>query len=193
MKDLFPPPSAIVIGASAGAVDALGRILPGLPADLADPVVVVVHVPADKPNLLPELFAGRCQVPVKEAEDKEPVLGGTIYFAPSDYHLLVGPDLHFELSSDEPIHYSRPAIDALFESAADAWGGSLTGIVLTGASCDGAAGASAVARAGGRVLVQEPAEAESSVMPQAALDACPLAERLALGDLAAALGRTLRR
>lgn len=192
MKDPSPPAAAIAIGASAGAVDALMRVLPAIPQTFRDPILVVVHIPPDKENLLPGLFAQRCHLEVKEAEDKEPVRNGTIYFAPADYHLLVGPDFHFELSSEEPVLFSRPAIDVLFESAADAWGGNLTGVVLTGASCDGAAGLAAVAEAGGRALVQDPDEAESPVMPAAAIKACPLAERLTLAELARTLSQPFR-
>ncbi|MCW1926004.1 chemotaxis protein CheB [Luteolibacter arcticus] len=182
-----PSPSAVVIGASVGAVQALSVILPALPAGYPLPVFVAVHVPPDKRSALAELFAARCAVPVKEAEDKEVVCGGTVYFAPADYHLLVEQDFTLALSSDEPVLYSRPAIDVLFESAADAYGDGLTGIILTGASSDGAHGLQAVCAAGGAAYVQSPDTAEGSAMPLAALAACPGARTLLLEEISSLL------
>ena len=115
------PARAVVIGASAGGVQALLALLPSLPADFALPILVVLHVPADRSNVLAPLFASKCALTVKEAEDKEPVEPGVVYFAPSDYHLLVEADGALALSSDELVNYSRPSIDVLFESAADAY------------------------------------------------------------------------
>ena len=129
---------AVVIGASAGALEALSVILPSLQKGFRLPVMVVVHVPPDKRSVLVELFQAKCRLPVREAEDKEPISGGTIYFAPADYHLLVELDKSLSLSSDEPVLFSRPSIDVLFESAADAYGSALIAIVLTGANQDGA-------------------------------------------------------
>lgn len=180
-------PAAVVIGASVGAIHALLVLLPALPADYPVPVFVVVHVPPDKKGALAGLFAARCSIAVKEAEDKEPVRPGTVYFAPADYHLLVEQDLTLSLSSDEPVLYSRPAIDVLFESAADAYGDGLTGVILTGASHDGARGLKAVCAAGGTALVQTPASAEGTSMPLAALAACPAARELSLEAIASEL------
>ncbi|KAK0350625.1 hypothetical protein LTR94_028280, partial [Friedmanniomyces endolithicus] len=143
---------AVVIGASAGAVQALLKILPALPAEFPAPVLVAVHVPADRDNVLAPLLQSRCRVRVKEAEDKETARPGVVYFAPSNYHLLVESNGDLALSSDEAVNYSRPSIDVLFESAADAYGAGLTGVILTGANEDGAAGLSAVAAAGGIAL-----------------------------------------
>lgn len=179
--------AAIVIGGSAGAIDALSTILPGLPPDFARPVLVVVHVPPDKASALTELFQTKCGPHVKEAEDKEPIVGGSVYFAPPNYHLLVERDFHLSLSSDEPVNYSRPAIDVLFESAADAYGAGTLGIVLSGASSDGAAGIAAICRAGGRALVQRPDTAAVATMPRAALEACPGAEPMTPAEIHAAL------
>ena len=174
---------AIAIGASAGAVQALLRILPALPADFAIPLLIVVHVPSDRSNALVSLFAAKCRIAVREAEDKEPILPGTAYFAPSDYHLLVEAGHSLALSTDEPVNHSRPAIDVLLESAADAYGPALAGIVLTGANHDGAAGLKAVADAGGLAIVQDPADAQVPTMPEAALAACPSARVMTLDDL----------
>lgn len=174
------PARAIVIGASAGGVQALLTILPALPADLPLPIMVVLHVPADRSNVLAPLFASKCALTVKEAEDKEPTQPGVVYFAPSDYHLLVEADGALALSSDELVNYSRPSIDVLFESAADAYGAGLIGLVLTGANADGASGLKAVASAGGRALVEDPASAYARPMPEAALGACPAAQVMSL-------------
>jgi len=160
---------ALVIGASAGAVEALGRILPIVPEAARIPLVVVVHLPPNRPSLLPELFASRCRARVREPVDKEPMTAGTIWFAPSNYHLLLESDLSFSLSVDVPVNYSRPSIDVLFESASDALGAGLAAIVLTGANDDGARGASAVRAQGGLVLVQDPETASARDMPNAAI------------------------
>lgn len=178
---------AIVIGASAGGVQALLKLLPALPSSFPMPILIVMHVPPRKSNALVELYARQCLLAVKEAEDKEPLVPGTIYFAPPDYHLLIETSGALALSSDEPINHSRPAIDVLFESAADAFGPALTAIVLTGANHDGAAGLKAVADAGGVAIVQDPATAEIATMPAAALAACPAAQSLTLDQIIALL------
>jgi two-component system chemotaxis response regulator CheB len=160
---------AVVVGASAGGVEALGAILPVLPAETPFAVVVVLHVLRDRPSELANLFGPRCTLPVREASDKEPVAAGVIWFAPPDYHLLVESDRSFSLSLEAPVKHSRPAIDPLFESAARVYGSRLAGIVLTGASDDGAEGVASIREEGGVVLVQDPATAEFPVMPSAAL------------------------
>ncbi|TCS35651.1 two-component system chemotaxis response regulator CheB [Paucimonas lemoignei] len=159
----------VVIGASAGGVDAIGNLLAALPADFAPAVAVVLHLPPDRPSMLAELFASRCALPVKEAEDKEPIQPGTVVVAPPDYHLQVEPDHTFSLSCDEPVLYSRPSIDVLFDSAAMAYGAALLGIILTGASADGTAGLKAVRARGGQAWVQDPEDAVARLMPAAAI------------------------
>jgi len=165
---MVPAPmiEAVVMGASAGGIEALDEILRPLPP-LRIPLVVVVHLPPRDESLLVELFAPRCASPVREACDKQGITPG-IWFAPADYHLLIEGDRCFALSIDEPVRFSRPSIDVLFESAADAYGPALAGVVLTGASDDGAAGALAVRRSGGVVLVQDPKTAAARVMPESA-------------------------
>lgn len=175
---------AIVIGASAGGVQALSEVLPALPAGYPIPVLVVIHVPPRKANALVDLFARKCAIAVKEAEDKEPLAPGTIYFAPPDYHLLVETDGALALSSDEAVNFSRPAIDVLFETAAEAFGAQLVGIVLTGANHDGAQGLKAVHDRGGLCIVENPATAEAAAMPTAALRACPTARIMTLDEMA---------
>ncbi len=166
------PIEAIVIGASAGAIDALGELLPLLPSTAPWPVVIVVHLPPNRPSLLASLFARKCELTVREAEDKLPATPG-IWFAPPDYHLLVESERTFALSIDPPMNHSRPSVDVLFETAADAYGAGLVAIVLTGANSDGANGAKAVREAGGFVIVQDPKTAPSTMMPEHAIARAP--------------------
>lgn len=163
---------AVVIGASAGGIDALLTILPGLPKHFGFGLAVVLHVPDDRDSRLPEVFAQRLGRPVRHAADKEAVEAGVVYFAAPGYHLSIEPDASFSLSREEPVHYSRPAIDVLMTSAADAYGAQLVGILLTGASADGAAGIARIQAQGGLAVVQDPAEAEIATMPRAALALC---------------------
>jgi two-component system chemotaxis response regulator CheB len=184
--------AAVAIGTSAGGIEALGVLLPALPASFPAPVLVVIHLPGGRPSLLTEIFAPRCALPVREAEDKLPCDPGTVWFAPPDYHLLVDRGPQLALSTDPHVHFSRPSIDVLFDSAADVWREALLAIVLTGGNDDGAAGLAAVRRAGGRVVVQDPAEAAMPAMPLAALDRCPDATVLPLAGIAALLADLAR-
>lgn len=177
----------VAIGASAGGVQALSHVLPMLAADYPRAIAVVVHVPPRRKNALVKLFSEKCRMRVKEAEDKEPLRPGTIYFAPPDYHLLVETDHTLALSTEEPVNHSRPAIDVLFETAADAFGPDVTGVIMTGANHDGARGLQAIAGRGGRVLIQDPATAEMAAMPEAAAQACAGAQILTLDEIAAYL------
>ena len=160
---------AIVIGASAGGVEALSVLLPALPAGLQASVFIVLHVPRGRISVLAEIFAPRCVLPVREAEDKESVAPGTVYFAPPDYHLLIDQGPALALSGDALVHYSRPSIDVLFESAADIYGTHLMGIILSGANEDGADGLATVHRAGGVTIVQDPGNAPAPFMLESAL------------------------
>lgn len=177
---MMPAPEAIVIGASAGAVEALSRLLPPLPASFPLPILIVVHLPADKKSVMADLFRAKCHMQVHEAEDKQAIEPGTIYFAPSDYHILVEKNGTISLSSEEPVLFSRPSIDILFETAADAYGETLIGIILTGANNDGAEGLRAVMASGGQALVQSPALAHARYMPEFALKACPTAQSMSI-------------
>ncbi len=177
----------IAIGASAGGVEALSELLPALPSELAAAVFVVLHQPRDRPSLLVDIFKPRCDLSVREAEDKEAVEHGTIYFAPPDYHLLVDEGPRLALSADDLVHYSRPSIDVLFESAADVYGDRLLGILLTGANEDGASGMAAIHRAGGTTVVQEPETALAASMPASALKRTPVDDILSLDGIAALL------
>ena len=159
----------VVLGTSAGGVEALSVLLPALEPDIRAAVFVVLHLPKERPSLLVELFQRKCRVAVCEAMDKAPVEPGTVYFAPPDYHLLIDRGPSIALSADDLVNFSRPSVDVLFESAADVYKERLLGIILTGASHDGAAGLDAVASAGGLTIVQDPATAESRIMGEAAV------------------------
>jgi two-component system chemotaxis response regulator CheB len=164
---------AVVMGGSAGALQALSQILPALPADFSLPILIVVHLPPDKKSVLPEVLGMKCALPVSEAEDKTPILPGRVYVAPPDYHLLVESETELALSNEEPLLFSRPSIDVLFESAADVFGSSLIGVILSGANNDGALGLSIVIAEGGLGIVQDAAASYASAMPDAARAACP--------------------
>jgi len=178
------PVRAVAVGASLGGVEVLATLLTGLPGDCRVAIFVVVHLPRDRPSLLPGNFARICRLPVQEAIDKETIMPGRVYFAPPDYHLLVDRGGLLSLSADEPVHFCRPAVDVLFESAADYYREGLLGIILSGNNEDGAAGLAAVRRAGGRAVVQEPATARGPVMPAAALRQVRDAQSLAPEQIA---------
>lgn len=161
----------VAVGASWGGLEALGRLLGALPRTFRAPMAVVQHRGTSTPEgAMRHYLATRCPLAVVDAQDKEPVTDGTVYLAPPDYHLLVD-DGFLSLSVDPPVAFSRPSVDVLFESAADCFGDGLVAVILTGANSDGAKGALAVKRAGGTVLVQDPAEAERPEMPAAAIAA----------------------
>jgi len=183
----WPRLEAVAVGASAGALEALSVVLPGLPKDFPAPVLVVVHLPPDRKSLMAGLLRDRCRLTVREAEDKESVEPGTVHLAPPDYHLMVEPDGRLSLSSEEPVLFSRPSIDVLFETAAETYGPGLAGVILSGANSDGARGLRAVMDAGGAGLVQRPETALAATMPTSALAACPRALALSLEEIAAAL------
>jgi len=174
---------AIVIGGSAGALQALSRILPRLPADYPLPILIVVHLPPERGSVLAEVLQQKCRLRVSEAEDKQPIAAGAVYFAPPDYHLLVEEDRRLSLSWDEPHLFSRPSIDVLFESAADVFAERLIGIILSGANSDGALGLKKVAAEGGLALIQSPEHTYARAMPVAAMEECPSARVLSADEI----------
>jgi two-component system, chemotaxis family, protein-glutamate methylesterase/glutaminase len=171
----FPAPSQaaglVVVGVSAGGLEALKRVLGGLEAGFPLPVVIVQHRRSDSDSLLTRLLSNWSGLPVSEAEEKEPPLAGHAYLAPANYHLLIETDGCFSLTVDEPELFARPSINALFVTASDYWGPRLIAVVLTGANADGSLGVQRVKARGGRVVVQDPGEAEFPVMPSAAIAA----------------------
>ena len=184
-------PVAVVIGGSAGSLEVVRMIVRALPASLESPLVIVIHLPAHSSGLA-DLFGSDTALQVKQAEDKEPILPGTIYIAPPSYHLLIESHRSFALSADPPVHFSRPAIDVLFETACDVYGANLIGILLSGASEDGAAGLQEIHAAGGITIVQAPRSAESSIMPAAALARFEPTYIWSPAEIAAGLSRLLQ-
>lgn len=184
-------PPLVVIGASLGGLEALRVLLGALPADFPAALVIVQHRAMQESGDLAMLLGNAGSVSVGFPLDKECIQAGRVYIAPPNYHLLVEED-HFAFSLDAPENYARPSIDVLFESAADACGAGVTGIVLTGMGHDGARGLAAIRRHGGRALVQSPREAAAAEMPLAALAAVPDARQLTLKEMGAQLARMAR-
>lgn len=184
MTNLGPSIDLIVVGCSAGGIDALCTILPALSSDAKLAIAVVLHLPQRRVTSVAEIFKDRCTVPVCEADDKQVIQPATIYFAPSNYHLLVEPDLSFALSVEEQVNYSRPAIDLLFESAAFSLKERVAGVLLTGANHDGAKGLQTIATMGGMTVVQNPNEAVEAVMPRSALSLMQPSYIMRLGEIA---------
>jgi two-component system chemotaxis response regulator CheB len=158
----------VVIGTSLGGLNALQIVLGALPAAFPVPLVVVQHRGKHPDDALSRLLGAHCALAVGEPVDKEPIEAGRVYIAPADYHLLVERG-SLALSTEAAVNYARPSIDVLFESAAESYAAGVIGVVLTGANHDGAAGAAKIQQRGGRLIVQEPAGAESRPMPLAAI------------------------
>ncbi|MBW4555315.1 MAG: chemotaxis protein CheB [Trichormus sp. ATA11-4-KO1] len=173
----------VLIGTSLGGLSALKIILGNLPADFLVPIVIVQHRHKNSDNTLEALLQEQTFLPIKEVEDKDKILPGNVYLAPADYHLLIEPG-YFALSTDEPVSYARPSIDVLFESAADIYAEQVIGVILTGANHDGTQGLKKIKARGGITIVQEPATAESSIMPQAAISAVTVDWILSLAEIA---------
>ena len=175
-----------VIGTSWGGLSALSTVLAGLPATFALPIVVVQHRSPDAVGMLAELLQSHTRLIVTEVDDKHPVVPGHVHIAPANYHLLVERG-YFSLTTDAPVRYSRPSIDVTFASVADEYGRHAIGIVLTGANEDGALGLRRITDRGGYAIVQEPASAESAIMPTAALRLVPRARVAPLAQIAGEL------
>jgi two-component system chemotaxis response regulator CheB len=162
----------VVVGASAGGVAALLTLLAPLPARFALPIVTVLHLLPRRQSQLVGVLDHHLRMRVREPRDKEPVQAGHVYVAAADYHLLIETDRHFAFSSEPPVCYARPSIDVLMASAADAYGPTLAGVLLTGANMDGAEGMAAIKERGGLTVVQQPLEADVATMPEAAIARC---------------------
>ena len=176
----------VVIGTSLGGLVALERLLEGLPGSFPVPIAVVQHRSVSSGEGLATTLQTHSALRVREPMDKEPIRPGWVYLAPADYHLLVEPG-RCALSTEGPVRAARPSIDVLFESAADAYGERVIGVVLTGASDDGARGAAWIRQRGGYVIIQEPETAESAVMPRAALRAAGADRVIPLDNVAESL------
>jgi two-component system chemotaxis response regulator CheB len=158
----------IVIGTSRGGLKALEEVLSGIGSDFVVPMVIVQHRRKDLETGLCEHLGRNSPLPVSEPEDKEPILAGHVYLAPSDYHLLIETK-SFALSTDPPINFARPSIDVLFESAAHEYKERAIGVILTGSNQDGAQGLAAIKSHGGVAIVEDPMTAAHRTMPDAAL------------------------
>ncbi|MCR4029921.1 MULTISPECIES: chemotaxis protein CheB [Flavobacterium] len=159
----------VIIGGSAGSLQALLQILPFIENAVSFAIVIVVHRKNSDEQTLEDLIALKSKIKVKEVEDKVPLKAGFIYIAPSNYHLLFEKDETLSLDTSEKINYSRPSIDVAFESAAEIYGSHLIGILLSGSNSDGTVGMQAVKQAGGITVVQNPISAEMSFMPNNAI------------------------
>ncbi len=174
---------AVVIGVSAGGMNALNIILPELPVDYPLPVIIVQHIREDMLSNLAEFMDNRLSIAVTEVIDKTPIKNSTVYIAPPGYHLLVEDEHIFSLSEDPRVNYSRPSIDVLFESAADVYVDRLVGVILTGANSDGALGLKKIKAKGGLTIVQDPDSAEAPEMPRAAIDLVKVDQILPLQEM----------
>jgi two-component system chemotaxis response regulator CheB len=160
----------IIIGASAGGVQALQKIIGSFEKDFSMAVIIVQHLHPQSDDFMIRRLAKVCSIPVKEAEKREMIKPGMVYVAPPNYHLLIEEDKSFALSTDPRVNFCRPSIDVLFESAADIFGSNLIGIILSGANNDGAMGMKKIKKLGGMTIVQDPATAESDIMPGSVLN-----------------------
>ena len=159
----------VIIGGSAGSLEVLLKILPRLNEVTSFSIVIVLHRKSAEDTILEDLISVKASIPLREVEDKVKISPGFIYVAPSDYHLLFEKEEVLSLDTSEKINFSRPSIDVSFESAADVYGPSLVGILLSGANNDGSEGLIAIKEAGGITIVQDPATAEMPFMPQNAI------------------------
>lgn len=180
---LLTAPSAIVVGASLGGLDALCFLLDRLPASFPLPLLVVQHRSADDDGLLVAALRAAGHLPVREPQAGEPIATGGVLLAPAAYHLLVEPGPTTGLSADPPVCAARPSVDVLFESAAEVYGPRLLALILTGEGRDGSAGMQRVYAAGGAAIVQDPRQAAAASMPGHARRAVPQAEILPLAGI----------
>ena len=176
-------PKAIVIGSSAGGLNALKIIFSALDKNFKIPIIVVQHISPHSDNYITTYLDKNSRVNVKEAEEKEAIKEGNIYFAPPNFHLLIERDKTFSLSTEERVNYARPSIDILFETAVYAYGKHLAGIILTGANHDGANGMRLIKQYGGLTIVQDPKNAEVDTMPTCAINATQIDHILSLKEI----------
>ncbi len=185
-KNALDTTKYLVVGGSAGSLEVILNLVAHLPEHPNAVMIVVVHRKKDNDSVLVDLLASRTKLPVREVEDKDPILINSIYLAPPDYHLLIERADLFSLDSSEKIHFSRPSIDVTFESVAEAFGERVIGVLLSGANADGALGLRKIRQAGGYTIVQDPATADVGYMPQQALNLTPVDQVLpaaAIADL----------
>jgi two-component system chemotaxis response regulator CheB len=174
---------AIVIGVSSGGMNALKIIFSALPADFSTPIIIVQHVGANSDSQWINLLNEKSNLNLKEADEKEKIEKGKVYFAPPNYHLLIEKDKTFSFTIDERVSFARPSIDVLFESAAEAYKKKLIGVVLTGSNHDGTKGIKRIKECGGLAIIQDPETADSPYMPKSAIDAIEPDYILSLEDI----------
>ena len=181
----------VVIGGSAGSLPVILTILSKLSPQLDFPIVIVLHRKNTYDNTLSALLSQKTLIPVKEIEEKDPILPGNIYIAPPDYHLLIETDKIFSLDYSERINYSRPSIDVTFETAALAYREKLVAVLLSGANSDGTQGLKSVKDLSGTIIVQDPLTAEVPYMPQNALSKLQIDHVLSPNDLGSFLNEMI--
>jgi len=180
-------PEIIVIGSSAGGLEALGTIVRNLKKGFQVPILIVQHMSPDSDNFLVKYLNDLSAIEVKEAADKDTIIPGTAYVAPPGYHLLLERNKTISLNTSAKVNFARPSVDVLFETAAWAYRSGIIAIVLTGANADGAAGARLIEDFGGKVIVQTPETAYISTMPESAYAACRNAQKMTLTEIASFL------
>lgn len=174
---------AIVIGTSSGGMNALKLLFSALPVDFSIPIIIVQHISPHSDNQWIKLLNNNSKLYLKEADEKEKIENGKVYIAPPNYHLMIERNKTFSLTIDERVNYSRPSIDVLFESAAEAYKNKLIGVILTGSNNDGTKGIKRIKEFGGLTIAQDPATAESSYMPASAIAAIQPDYILSLEDI----------
>ena len=182
---MSPDIDVIVIGASQGGLTSLATLIEGLSDDMAIPIIVVLHQAKTGINKLPDLLQPNTRLKIVEAQSHQPLQSGYIYLAPPGYHTLLEADRTLSLSVDLPVHHSIPAIDVLFESAADAFGPAVLGVLLTGNSQDGTVGLGRIKKYAGLAIVQNPESAIANIMPRSAIENCDVDHIAELKDIAA--------
>lgn len=174
---------AVVVGCSAGGIQALISIFAKINRNLSIPIIAVQHISPKSENYLVNIFSKITKLHVKEVDDKEILKASTLYLAPPNYHVLVEENFTLSLSTEERVSFARPSIDVLFESAAYAFREQLTGIILTGANQDGIEGLKTIKEFGGKTIVQNPATAASETMPKSAIEQIDVDEILTLEEI----------
>ena len=175
---------ALVIGGSAGSLDVLLKVLPEISITLTFPIIIVVHRKQGTDSLLSDLLSSKTLLNVKEVEEKEKIMAGTIYIAPSDYHLLIEKDYTFSLDYSEKVNYSRPSIDVTFQCAAEVYKDELACLLLSGSNTDGVNGLITVSRFNGEAVVQDPSSAQVDYMPAQAILRAKIDKVLAIEEMA---------
>lgn len=174
---------AVVIGVSAGGINALSKLVACFPPTFCLPVFIVQHISPKSDNYLVDILQKVSTLKIKEADEKEGITGGVVYIAPANYHLLIENNRTLALSTEERISFARPSVDVLFESAAYVYASKLIGVILTGANKDGALGMKMIKELGGTTIVQNPATAEVNSMPIAAIQATDIDYILDLDEI----------